>query len=135
MLEVLQEEELDTVTLDRAVHFTTPQATDVVAPPGTYRVGVGEAMRLSLFALKMKTATVIDALTISHHTDIGTPVALYVQDEEKFPRIVLLLPGGKGFEAVGSYDGIRSRGKLSQQLTESQILHALTEKLQKSKHQ
>jgi hypothetical protein len=51
MLEVLQEEELDTVTLDRAVHFTTPQATDIVAPPGAYRIAAGEAVRLSLFAL------------------------------------------------------------------------------------
>jgi hypothetical protein len=54
---------------------------------------------------------------------------LYIQDEEQFPHIVLLLPGGKGFEAVGSYDGIRSRGKVSAGLTESQILRALTQKM------
>ena len=42
MLEVLQAEALDTITLDRAVHFTTPQATDVVEEAGVYRLRVSE---------------------------------------------------------------------------------------------
>ena len=38
VLELLRAEVLDTVLLDRPVHFTTPQATDTVAQAGTYRV-------------------------------------------------------------------------------------------------
>jgi hypothetical protein len=38
VLELLRAEVLDTVSLDRPVHFTTPQATDSVAQAGTYRV-------------------------------------------------------------------------------------------------
>jgi hypothetical protein len=131
ILEMLREEELDTITLDRAVHFTTPQANDVVTPAGTYRVGLEEAMRLRLFALKNKTVTIIDALTIRHQTDIGQPVALYLQDDRKIPHLVLLLPGGKGFEAVGSYDDIRSRGLESTELTETQLMRAFKDKVKR----
>jgi len=130
MLEVLQEEALDTITLDRAIHFTTPQATDVVAQAGIYRIKFAEPSTMKFMGLKNKITAVVDALKISHQTDITEPIALYVKDDEKFPHVVLLLPGGTGFEAVGSYDGIRSRD-LRPQVTASQIQRALEDKRQK----
>ena len=130
MLEVLQAEALDTITLDRAVHFTTPQATGVVEEAGVYRLRVSEPSAIKFMGLKNKTTAVVDALNINHQIEISKPVALYVKDDQQYPHLVLLLPGGKGFEAVGSYDAIRSRD-LRPQVTASQIQRALKEKRNK----
>jgi hypothetical protein len=130
MLEVLQAEALDTITLDRPIHFTTPQATDVVAQAGLYRLKVAEPSAMKFIGLKTKTTAVVDALHISHQTDITEPVALYLKDEQQFPHVVLLLPGGLGLEALGSYDAIRSRA-LRPPFTVSQIQRALEEKRKK----
>ena len=131
VLELLRAEVLDTVSFDRPVHFTTPQAADTVAQAGTYRVQAGEPSQMKLVALKNSTATLVDALSITHETDIAEPIALYVRDDEKFPHVVLLLPGGLGLEAVGSYDGSRARGLRVLQLTPIQIQDALQEKMEK----
>lgn len=129
-LELLQAEVLDTVTLERAVHFMTPDLTDTVAGPDTYRVHAAGDDRLKLVALKGTRNLIVEELSTNHSEEIATPIALYVQDDEKFPHVVLLLPGGKGLEAVGSYDVIRSRGVRTFQLTPTQIQKALKKKLQ-----
>jgi hypothetical protein len=62
----------------------------------------------------------IAAVTIARH-----------RDDEKFPHVVLLLPGGQGLEAVGSYDGSRARGLRGLQLTPSEkIQKALKKKME-----
>jgi hypothetical protein len=129
-LGLLQAEELDTVSLDQSVHFITPDLTDTVASPDTYHVASTGHTRMKLMARKKKRTLIIDALSTSHTEDIATPIALYVRDDEKFPHVLLLLPGGNGLEAVGSYDVIRSRGLRTFQLTSSQIHGALKKKLQ-----
>ena len=126
ILEVLQAEALDTITLDRAVHFTTTEATDVVTQAGLYRIRVAEPSGMEFIGLKTHMTAVVDALHIHHQTDINEPVALYIKDDQQFPHVVLLLPGGRGVEAVGSYDEIRSRDL--HQLTASQIQNALEQK-------
>ncbi len=131
VLELLRAEVLDTVSLDRPVHFTTPQATDTVAQAGTYRVQGGAPSQMTLVPLKTGTATLVDALSITHETNIAEPIALYVRDDEKFPHVVLLLPGGQGLEAVGSYDGSRARGLRVLHLTPKQIRKALQKKMEK----
>ena len=67
-MDLLREEVLDTVSLDRPVHFTTPQATDTVAQAGSYRVQTGEPTRMKLTALTTRAATIVDALNINHET-------------------------------------------------------------------
>lgn len=129
VLELLRAEVLDTVLLDRPVHFTTPQATNTVVQAGTYRVQTGAPSQMKLVALKNSTATLVDALSITHETDIAEPIALYVRDDQKFPHVVLLLPGGQGLEAIGSYDGSRARGPRVFQLTRDQIQEAWKKKL------
>jgi len=126
--ELLKEESVETIVLDRAIHFSTPDATDTVAGPDTYRVMAGESHRLKLMPSKGKPVVVVDALTTRHEENISSPVALYVRDDEKLPHVVLLLPGGDGLEALGSYDATRSRGIRSFQLTPIQIRKALKEK-------
>ena len=133
VLELLRAEILDTVSLDRPVHFTTPQATDTVAQAGTYRVQAGAPSQMKLVGVKHSMAMVIDAFSITHETDIAEPIALYVRDDEKFPHVVLLLPGGTGLEAVGSYDGSRARGLRGFQLKTIQIRKALQKKMEMEK--
>lgn len=128
VMELLNEEVLDTVLLARPVHFTTPDVTDTVASPETYQVLAAGQNRLKLVAVKGKRTIIVDALNINHTEDIATPIALYVRDDEKFPHVVLLLPGGKGLEVVGSYDAIRARGIRAIQLTPIQIQSALKKK-------
>ena len=130
ILDLLRAEVLDTVLLERPVHFTTPQAIDIIAQAGTYRVEAGAPSQMTLVALKHSTALVVDALSITHETDIAEPIALYVRDDEQFPHVVLLLPGGQGLEAVGSYDGSRARGLRLLPLTPTQIQKALQKKLE-----
>ena len=129
-LELLQAEVLDTVSLEQPVHFTTPDAIDTVASPETYRVLAFAQNQLKLVSLTRKHVLVVDALSMNHHEDVGLPIALYVRDDEKFPHVVLLLPGGKGLEAVGSYDAARARGTRSVRLTPIQIKDTLMKKMQ-----
>jgi len=131
-LDLLKEESVDTIVLDRPVHFSTPDAADTVADADTYRVVAGKFHELKLMPSKGKPALIIDALTTSHEESISSPVALYVRDDEKFPHVVLLLPGGDGLEALGSYDAARARGIRSFQLTPIQIRKALKEKESKA---
>jgi hypothetical protein len=61
----------------------------------------------------------VDALLLEAHLDnqeesLTDPLALSVQGEmADFHHLVILLPGGKRLEAIGSYSGIRSRGTIS----------------------
>jgi hypothetical protein len=130
-LDLLREETVDTVIFDRPVHFSTLDATDTVADPDTYRVVAGKPHGLKLVPSKGKPPLFIDALTTSHQESISSPVALYVRYDDKYPHVVLLLPGGEGLEALGSYDAARARGIRSFQLTPIQIKRALKEKLSK----
>jgi len=50
---------------------------------------------MTLVAVKHSTAMAVDALTITHDTDIAEPIALYVRADEQFPHVVLLLPGSR----------------------------------------
>lgn len=126
-LELLQAQVLDTVSFARPVHFVTPDVTETVASPGTYYVLSAGQHRLKLVGLKGEPTLVVDALGTTHTEDIGTPIALNVQDEAHAPRVALLLPGGAGLEAFGSYDMTRERGLRT--LTPAQLHQALTRKL------
>ena len=86
---------------------------------------------MKLVALKHSTAMSVDALSITHENDIAEPIALSARGDEKFPHVVLLLPGGQGLEAVSSYDGSRARGLRGFQLTLIQIQEAVQRKLEK----
>ncbi len=127
-LELLREETLDTVDLEKPVHFVTPETTDTVAVPGTYRVETAERDRLKLVSEKGSRTLVVMALPITHAERIATPIALQLRDDDKFPHVVLLMPDGNGLDAVGSYDAVRSRGHRSS-LTGVRLNEALGEKL------
>ncbi len=127
-LDLLREETLDTVDLEKPVHFVTPETMDTVAAPGTYRVETAERDRLKLVSEKRNRTVVVMALPITHVERIATPIALQIRDDDKFPHVVLLMPDGNGLDAVGSYDAVRSRGQRSS-LTGARLNEALGEKL------
>lgn len=132
-LELLQAEELDTVTLEQPVHFSTVDGLDIVAGPDTYRVIMTERTQLKLVSLKTETRVVVSALSATHREQIVTPIALHLKDDEKFPHVLLLLPDGTALEAVGSYDVVRSRSLAVVSLTPTQIQAALRKKLREMK--
>lgn len=51
----------------------------------------------------------LEALPIHHNETLKDPKALLQLGETNEPHIVLLLPGGRGLEAIGSISGVRTR--------------------------
>ena len=49
-------------------------------------------------------------MALPHKEPIESRVALSVPNGEDEHHIVLLMPGGKGLDAGGTYSGLRSRG-------------------------
>jgi hypothetical protein len=99
-----------TVSLDQTVYFMTPDQGDAIATPGLYRVDVSEPSRLRLDPGEGKNALVIQAQEINHKEELSAPVALSILGGENVHHLALLLPGGKGLDAVGSYSLVRPRG-------------------------
>lgn len=103
----------DRITLDKPVHFSTPDGGDIVAPAGTYRIEAGEEARLRLTPTEAKGDTsplIVAALALPHEVPIESGVALSVPNGEDEHHVVLLMPEGKGLDAGGTYSGTRARG-------------------------
>lgn len=99
-----------TVLLDRTVYFTGPDGGDAVAVPGAYRVEAAEESRLRLISVEGKESLVVQARAGTYREDILSPGALSFPMEEDAHHLILLQPGGKSLEAVGSHSGVRTRG-------------------------
>ena len=126
-VQVLNEEALDEISLNRTIYFTTPEGTDAIAPAGFYRVvGVDQA-RLRLIPANGGDALLIQALTMHHQEKFVESVALSIPAEEDMHHIVLLLPDGQGLDAVGSYSAVRPRGWNPTPLLREWIEKALTQ--------
>ena len=134
VLELFAAEDLSIFSIDRAVSFSAPDGHDVIAPPGTYRIRSSEPDRLRLITMKgnsEKDAFLVSALPTTHQDKIPFPMALYIPDKEQVAHVVLLLPGGQGFEAIGSYREIKPRGIEPALLTPERLHDAVLEKLQR----
>ena len=102
-----------TVDFDQAVHFTTADGGDVVLGAGSYVVEPAEEwLRIIPSGGTPVDALLIDTQVGSHEESLETPLALSVAGEKADTHhVVLLLPDGKKFETVGTYRGVRSRGR------------------------
>jgi hypothetical protein len=127
-LDLLKAEILDTVTLDKPVHFTTPAGQDVMAPADLYRVEAVEATTLRLTPDKGNGPVLIQALSTRHLDPITMPIAVMVPEAEDILHVVLLLPGGKALEAVGSLTAVRARAGVARLLSPDQLHQALLRK-------
>ena len=97
-----------TISVEEAAHFLALDGSDVVVEPGTYQLEVAEEW-LRLVPGERRNAVLLEANIIQHAETLNIPQAASQSGEADEYRIVLLLPGGKGLEAIGSVSGVRSR--------------------------
>ena len=98
------------ITLERAVHFQSPDAPDVIAGPGKYRVEATAESGLRLIPDTGGSSLRVHALHATHELSIPGPVAFAIPRGEDEQHVVLVLPGGKSLDAAGSFSGIHGRG-------------------------
>jgi hypothetical protein len=115
------------VTLDRSIHLLTPTGDDVIVEPGTYEVEAA-APWLKLIPGERRDAVLVQSQPTKHDETIETPVALSIAIAEDQHHLVLLLPGGRALDAVGSYSGVRSRATVQPTLNKTAISQALSAK-------
>jgi hypothetical protein len=127
-VQVLNEEALDEISLNRTIFFTTPEGTDAIAPAGFYRVVGVDPARLRLISANGGDALLIQALVMHHQEKFVESVALSIPAEEDTHHVVLLLPNGQGLDAVGSYSAVRPRGWNPTPVLLEWIEKALTQK-------
>ena len=106
------EPEPPVVLFEQPSHFTTPDGTDVLVAPGTYRVEQSAETQLRLVADPPQPAIEIQATATTHEETVAAPLALAIAEESQADEIhlVLLFPDGRGLDATGSLSGTRSRG-------------------------
>ena len=116
---------IPTIELERAVHFLTPGEKDLLLQPGEYQVGAAEEwLELIPVVGDKKDAILIDAEVLPHEEEVPASQALSIKGENKdWHYVVLLLPGGRSLQALGTYTGIRPRSTegLSRKSVHSQV--------------
>ena len=102
-----------TITLDKAIHVITTEGSDVVLEQGMYDLEPAEEwLRITPSGGTAVDALLIEAEVGNHEESVKAPMAL--SDTGETPdshHIVLMLPDGKKYETVGTYSGLRSRGR------------------------
>ena len=100
------------MSLDKPVHFTGLDDSDIVVPPGLYKVTPSEESRLTLTPIG-ETEGAGSVTIVATATEFGEPLggslALSIPYKEDEHHLMLLLPDGKARDAVGSYSGVRTR--------------------------
>lgn len=101
--------ELPMISLEKAVHFQGPGGTDVKIPRGVYQLELEES-KLRLTHPMGKPSYLIEAEAVNHDYLIEVLLAVSVSGGKDRHHLLLLLPEGKSFQAIGSYSGMRPRG-------------------------
>jgi hypothetical protein len=101
------------VWIEKETHFTDTNANDVVLAPGVYRIESHDSQHVTVISEDGETRVELDSQQIDHEEVIESQQALSLQTGEDTHTLVLLLPGGRGLEATGSYSGVKPRGGLS----------------------
>lgn len=101
---------LPTVILDRSIHFTGPDGSDVEAPAGTYHVESAEESRLRLTSSDGGSTFLIQAQSTTHTEAVDSPVSITVAIDEI--HLALLMPHRTALDALGSMSAVRSRATL-----------------------
>lgn len=98
------------VTFKKAVHFMTPDGSDVVVEPGIYEVA-GTKTELQLTRGSGGPLISLHAQQTPFPEDVDSPVAMAIPISEAGVYIALVMPNAQGLEAMGSYSGIHTRGR------------------------
>jgi len=107
---VTEAEELDSITLGRTLYFLAPDGRYVIAPAGPYLVRAREDSHLVLIPSQGRQTLIVHARATAHQENLTEPVALSIDDEQGVSHVVLVMPGGSGFEAIGAPTPMQLRG-------------------------
>ncbi len=117
-----------TVTLDRSMHFTSPEGNDIEVPAGTYQVEAAGELHLRLSPAVGGVSLFIQAWPTTHTEAVESPVVLAVAVDEDRIHLVLLLPDQIALDALGSASAVRPRAALSP-LPLTQLKQAYSDRL------
>lgn len=113
------------VEFDRAVHFLTPEGQDIVLPPGGYTVEVvQESLQLKSADKEDAEAVVIQAQASTHQESVEAPELVKISGGEDQQVVMMVMPGGKALQAIGTFSGVQPRGlQLQAAPTNRPVLH------------
>ncbi len=117
------------VSAPAQIEFTTPlyfsssDGRDLELPPGTYRVDPGSGRQLRLTGVGSERVEAISAVEMTHEEDLRGAIALLIPEGDDL-HLTLLLPGGRGWDAIGSGSGVRARG-VKKMLSQSRLSGAM----------
>ncbi len=104
----------DIVTLKQPAYFTGPDGSPVLVEAGDYKTEAAQEWIRLTPGNNPQDALLLKATQGTHETGIQDPLALSlpggVIHELDVHQVMLLLPTGETFEAIGSYSGIKTRG-------------------------
>jgi hypothetical protein len=98
-----------TIEFTKPVHFTSADGAGLLAPAGQYVVDSTAQSQVRLMPEQGVSPFVLTAALQTHDIDIATPVAVTFSEREDEPHVLLLLPDGRALDAIGSFNGVRSR--------------------------
>jgi hypothetical protein len=97
------------ITLAHPLHFSTPDGGEILVPAGAYHLDQSQVTRLQLLSPDGAQRLVVAAQSIEHGFEVTSPLALIVPADEGQQHVILLQPGGKALDALGSASGVRTR--------------------------
>ena len=99
------------VGLDQEVHFLTTDGRDTLIQAGGYLVkAVQDGLQLQSADDEASEAVIVQAAPITHEHLVDGPEPLAIKAEDGQQVIIVLMPKGKGFQAIGSNVVVQSRG-------------------------
>jgi hypothetical protein len=101
-----------TVTLDRAIHFTAPNGSDLLVAADTYQVEQATGTNIRLVTEASPTTHEISGTSFTHEESLTAPLALTLREKERddSAHLLLLLPDGTGLDAAGRLGNVQTRG-------------------------
>jgi len=99
------------VEFDKTVHFQSSDGKDIVLAPGGYTVEVAEAgLLLTSTDKEGSEGVVVRAQPTTHQEDVEAPEPVAVSGGEDQQVVMMVMPGGKALQAIGTHSGVQSRG-------------------------
>ena len=97
------------IAIQKPVHFSAADGSDVVAPAGVYLVDRVTDTTIRLVRQEGKDSLVIQAQTTKFDDPTTGLLALSVPYREDEHHVLLLMPDGNALDAVGTYSGVTTR--------------------------
>jgi len=114
------------IVLDQKVHVLTADGSDLFLDEGTYQLETAEEWIRVIPDHNRTAAWLLEAHQTQHGEALEQPAALLAIENSDEVHMLILLPNGKGLEAIGSISGVRSRAAAPpQQLSQVQIRQRL----------